>query len=241
MSLAVTNAGECGSLSLSRATGRFSLRRWQGRLLLFLLLLGPAWFLDRPLAERNPRKHSIALLEDYRDAGRQFGEPFCAFWLALAIWLIDPSRRRPIVLTIVGVMFAGLVGNSLKLAVGRERPMVSDCRTVVRGPQWPGAMRPDPSFPSGHTVSAFALAYGMSRVFPRGLSAFLLLAAACGVSRFLGETHFLTDVLAGAWVGWESARMIWEYGLWKIIRWIDSKIPAFSWYPPWNWDRPVPA
>jgi undecaprenyl-diphosphatase len=138
-------------------------------------------------------------------------------------------------------MFAGLVGNGLKLAIGRERPSVSDGRTVLRGPQWPGAMRPDPSFPSGHTVSAFALAYGMSRVLPRGRGVFVFLAAACGLSRFLGETHFLTDVLAGAWVGWESARLMWDWGVTKLIRWIDAKIPAFAWYPRWNWDLSAPA
>src|SRR5437870_232315 len=96
MSIAATNAGECGSSMFSRAAGLFSVRRWQGRLLLFLLLLGPAWLIDRPLAERSPRKYKIGFVEDFRDAARQFGEPFCVFWLALAIWLIDPSRRRPI-------------------------------------------------------------------------------------------------------------------------------------------------
>jgi membrane-associated phospholipid phosphatase len=239
MSLVATSAGGFGPCPIARAASLLSLRRWQGRWILLIVLLVPAWLLDRPIAERSPRKHNIGLIEDFRDAGRLFGEPFCAFWLALAIWMIDPSRRRPVVLTIVGVMFAGLVSTSVKLAVGRERPIVSDCRTVLRGPQWPGAMRPDPSFPSGHTVSAFALAYGLSRLFPRGLPAFLFFASVCGVTRCLGETHFLTDVVAGAWIGWESARMVWECGLWKLIRWIDSKIPAFRWYPHWNWDRPA--
>jgi membrane-associated phospholipid phosphatase len=231
----------CGSNPAMAAARLLSVRRWQGRILLFLVLLGPAWLLDRPLAERNPRQHKMQVVEKFRDAARQFGEPFCAMWLVLAIWFIDPSRRRPMVLTLVGVMFAGLVGNGLKLAIGRERPSVSDGHTVFRGPQWPGAMRPDPSFPSGHTVSAFALAYGMSRVLPRGRGVFVFLAAACGLSRFLGETHFLTDVLAGAWVGWESARLMWDWGVAKLIRWIDAKIPAFAWYPRWNWDLSAPA
>ena len=241
MSLAITGASDCESNSRSPGFALISPRRWQGRLILVVLLLGPAWFLDRPLAERNPRQHNIRLVEKFRDAARQFGEPFCAFWLAIAVWFIDPSRRRPLVLALVATMFAGLIANSLKLAIGRERPIVSDGHTVIRGPQWPGEMRPDPSFPSGHTVSAFALAYGMSRIFPRGLGVFVFFAAACGVSRFLGDTHFLTDVIAGAWVGWEAARAVWDWGLAPVIRWIDARIPAFSWYPRWNWDLSVPA
>ena len=241
MSLAWTEASGTVPNSNSRPAALLSLRRWQGRLILLLLLLGPAWLLDTPLAERNPRQYKIHAVEKFRDAARQFGEPFSAIWLLLAIWFIDPSRRRPIVLTIVAVMIASLIGNSLKLAIGRERPNVSDGRTVLRGPQLPGAMRPDASFPSGHTVSAFAFAYGMSRLFPRGRTVFVFLAAACGVSRFLGETHFLTDVLAGAWVGWESARLVWESGVTKLFRWIDARIPAFSWYPRWNWELSVPT
>ncbi len=220
---------------------RLSLRSWQGRLLLCLLLLAPAWLLDRGIAERNPRQYRISFVEDFRDSARQFGEPFCAIWLALVVWFIDSTRRRPMVLTLVGVMLAGLLANCLKLAVGRERPNVSDGRTVLRGPQWPGAMRPDPSFPSGHTASAFALAYGLSRMFPRGRGVFVFLASACGVSRFLGETHFLTDVLAGAWVGWEAARMVWEWGITRLVRWIDAWIPGFAWYPRWDWDLSAPA
>ena len=241
MSLAVTDSMDCGSNRRPATPALFSLRRWQGRLLLLLVLLGPAWLVDRPLAERNPRQYRIHTVEKWRDAARQFGEPFCAIWLVLAIWFIEPSRRRPMVITLVGVLVAGLIGNGLKLAVGRERPQVSDGHTVFRGPQWPGAMKPDASLPSGHTVSAFALAYGMSRVFPRGRGVFVFLAAACGASRFLGETHFLTDVLAGAWVGWESARMVWDWGITKIFRWIDARIPVSAWYPRWNWDMSAPG
>ena len=49
--------------------------------------------------------------------------------------------------------------------------------------------------------------------------------------------HFLTDVLAGAWLGWEIARLMWSLGM---ARSIDALLPVRSWYPPWNWETTQP-
>jgi membrane-associated phospholipid phosphatase len=60
------------------------------------------------------------------------------------------------------------------------------------------------SFPSGHTMSAFALAIGLVYLFKlnRGLWIFPLVGAVIvGISRVYLVQHFLKDVLAGSLLG----------------------------------------
>ena len=59
------------------------------------------------------------------------------------------------------------------------------------------------TFPSGHTTAAFA-AYGFLALAinkPRVSWVMILLAVGVGYSRIYLMQHFLTDVLAGAWMG----------------------------------------
>lgn len=91
---------------------------------------------------------------------------------------------------------AGLAAQIVKLIVGRSRPEL-----------WLGpfhyARGSANSFPSGHTVGAFALAGVLvfaSRNVPLRVIAFLL-AAAIGFSRILAFRHWTSDVVASAAVG----------------------------------------
>jgi membrane-associated phospholipid phosphatase len=202
------------------------------------LLLGPAWLLDKPLAQTFAKKPRFSAIKETRDALRQFGEPMAILVLSLVIGAIDRSRRRPLVFAFVVVLASGAVGSGVKLLVGRERPRVANFETVLRGPQWPGAMHPDASFPSGHTIAAFAFAYGMSQMYPEHRLLFFVLAAGSGLSRFFARVHFPTDVLAGAWIGYETAALIWRRGFLGVLFWLDSKVLALSWFPRWDWKTP---
>ncbi|PKN10801.1 MAG: hypothetical protein CVU70_02165 [Deltaproteobacteria bacterium HGW-Deltaproteobacteria-5] len=57
------------------------------------------------------------------------------------------------------------------------------------------------SFPSGHTVTAFALATAFSYLYPRLRVPAYLVAAMIGMSRVVLTAHYLSDVIAGAIVG----------------------------------------
>jgi|GEM_PF-373597 len=57
------------------------------------------------------------------------------------------------------------------------------------------------SFPSGHTMTAFALATFLSLLFPRMRFLFFLLAFAVGASRIILVQHFLEDAVFGALCG----------------------------------------
>ena len=57
------------------------------------------------------------------------------------------------------------------------------------------------SFPSGHTITAFAVTLALSQFYPIMLPGLLFCAASVAASRILLGMHFLTDVLAGAAIG----------------------------------------
>lgn len=82
-----------------------------------------------------------------------------------------------------------------KRLTGRERP-----RAVY--PHWAELIPPDRfSFPSGHTITAFAIAQSLSAFYPSWSPFLLLFAANIAVSRVILGMHFLTDVLAGSLLG----------------------------------------
>ena len=222
-----------------RLAALLSLGSWQGRLFWLFVLIGPIWLLDEPLAAARLHDRKILLLGDIRDVTRQFGEPMGIAWITLVLWFLDRSRRRPLIVVIVATMIASGLASGAKVLVGRERPKVSGGTTILHGPHRPGSMTPDASFPSGHTAVAFAYAFGLSRLFPQHRKLWLFLAAGCGLSRAVGEAHFLTDVLVGAWLGWETARIFWEssVGGWLMAR-MDYRIPDTASFPRSNLGTP---
>ncbi|HEX6084822.1 MAG TPA: phosphatase PAP2 family protein [Thermoanaerobaculia bacterium] len=98
---------------------------------------------------------------------------------------------------------AGLAAQVVKHLVGRARP------ELWLGPAHyaPGSST---SFPSGHTVGAFALAGVLmfaSKSWPLRVIAFLL-AAAVGLSRILAFRHWASDVTASAVLGLVAAWVV---------------------------------
>jgi undecaprenyl-diphosphatase len=57
------------------------------------------------------------------------------------------------------------------------------------------------SFPSGHTITAFAVALTLSAFYPSLLPGLLFCAGSIALSRILLGMHFLSDVIAGAVLG----------------------------------------
>jgi len=67
---------------------------------------------------------------------------------------------------------------------------------------WAAILPPDKySFPSGHSITAFAVAVSISLFYPFLLPILLTLAFLIAASRIILGMHFLSDVLAGSALG----------------------------------------
>jgi undecaprenyl-diphosphatase len=84
----------------------------------------------------------------------------------------------------------------LKKLTGRKRPC------AIEPHCWATLLPPDQfSFPSGHTITAFAVAIALSQFYPNLAIGLLFCAVSVAASRILLGMHFLSDVLAGAAIG----------------------------------------
>jgi undecaprenyl-diphosphatase len=84
----------------------------------------------------------------------------------------------------------------LKRLAGRRRPC------DIEPHCWATLLPPDRfSFPSGHSMTAFALCASLSLAYPVLFSSLLVCAVSIALSRILLGMHFLSDVIAGAALG----------------------------------------
>ena len=72
---------------------------------------------------------------------------------------------------------------------------------------WHEPLPPDQfSFPSGHTITAFAVSVSLIQFYPDLTAGLVFCALSVGASRILLGMHFLSDVVAGAAIGTLLAR-----------------------------------
>jgi len=64
------------------------------------------------------------------------------------------------------------------------------------------------SFPSGHTAGAITVARSIAIARPEAATPAMALAAGVGIAQVLRSRHFVSDVVAGAAIGWLSAEAI---------------------------------
>lgn len=84
----------------------------------------------------------------------------------------------------------------LKKSANRKRPCEYEDHC------WATVLPPDQfSFPSGHTITAFAVTVSLSRFYPDLAPGLLFCAFSVAASRVVLGMHFLSDVLAGAAIG----------------------------------------
>ena len=118
-----------------------------------------------------------------------------------------PMRFHAILAAFTAVAVGIALFITLKKACGRKRPCALEPHC------WATLLPPDQfSFPSGHTITAFAMASSVSVFYPMLLAALLFCAVSIALSRILLGMHFLTDVLAGAVIGsglgWAAASLL---------------------------------
>ncbi len=125
------------------------------------------------------------------------GDGWLWYGIGLLILLFGGAQRF---LALSAAALAAALGIALflniKKATGRRRPSVFEPHC------WATLLPPDQfSFPSGHTITAFAVSVSISRFYPDLAVGLLFCAISVAASRVLLGMHFLSDVLAGAGVG----------------------------------------
>jgi undecaprenyl-diphosphatase len=120
------------------------------------------------------------------------------WWLCAAFILAshqDAGYRAIAAGTLAGALGI-LLFRLLKTMVKRRRP----CH--IEPHSWSHLLPPDQfSFPSGHSLTAFAVATSLGQFYPYALPTLLLCAASIAISRVVLGMHFLSDVIAGSLIG----------------------------------------
>ncbi|MCD0505862.1 phosphatase PAP2 family protein [Bordetella petrii] len=130
---------------------------------------------------------------------------------------------------LLGTMaIGGLITLVLKKIVARTRPEVL-LEQGWHGLGVPFAGDPFDSFPSSHTLTAFAVAAVIGEIAPRWRMPVMLLAALVAISRVINRDHFLSDVTTAAFIGIMVAHYLAPYILAERYRWMLRA--------PWHWRR----
>jgi len=114
-----------------------------------------------------------------------------------------------------GFLFAAIAAPSLfatiiKRVIGRARPFVGGQADPFLYGRW--VWRPDyASMPSGHATTAFAAAIAVGLLWPRLRPVMLIYALVIAVSRVVLDVHYLSDVIAGAFVGSIGALLVRDW------------------------------
>jgi membrane-associated phospholipid phosphatase len=98
------------------------------------------------------------------------------------------------------VLVPVLTGEVLKWMVGRGRPFVGGEANAFKFAHFDGS-EAYASFPSGHAITSFALAFAVSAIWPRARIAMAVYAVLIALSRLVLLAHHPSDVLAGALIG----------------------------------------
>jgi membrane-associated phospholipid phosphatase len=119
-----------------------------------------------------------------------------AVWAGIGLFgSARDARRRPRWLAATAVGPAAIAVNyTVKVAVGRDRPLIEEHPPLARAPS-------ELSFPSAHATSSVAAATALGRIAPSyRVPLYCLAGAICLTRPYLGM-HYPSDVLAGVFLG----------------------------------------
>jgi membrane-associated phospholipid phosphatase len=121
--------------------------------------------------------------------------------LAIALVKKDKELLRDSFVIVAASAFNAGLTVAMKYSIGRDRPFITYSDITKK------SNAGSPSFPSGHTSSAFSTATSLSLVYPKWfvIAPAYAWAGTIGYSRMHLGVHYPSDVLIGAVVGAGSA------------------------------------
>jgi undecaprenyl-diphosphatase len=175
-----------------------------GSVLLMVLMTISYAMLDRPLTlfcqGLNPA--FILVFQWITELGKSTG--YLVGFAALFVFF-KFFRRRLIaanrsLFLFAAVALSGLATDLIKPLVGRLRPKLLFEDNLYGFDPFRIGYEYN-SFPSGHATTVFALAAALALFFPRWRMPLAGFATVVGLSRIIVGAHYLSDVMAGAYVG----------------------------------------
>lgn len=210
------------------------LRRNASYLLTFVLLFATALVFLSQIAKGDESlyfaAHRSAFANFFFRFATHIGEPYVYIAAAIALLWVQYRHSFSIIFVLGPIML--LFSESLKRLFGHPRP-VTYFEEILHHPvdsylvlereamniSWTN------SFPSGHTISAFAFYGFMALLAPNHFLRVLcmLVAALVAMSRVYLFQHFLEDVTSGALVGTVVALITYA-----IHHWLGTRFPALN-------------
>ena len=123
--------------------------------------------------------------------------------------------------SLIAHLVAGLIIQVIKILLGRPRPHFTHQDQWQLGPAIQDGLN---TFPSGHSTASFAVATVLARYFPKGTWIWYGIAGFVAVSRIMRGSHFPSDVLTGALIGFLVGSVFAS----PLKNWFISLIDALS-------------
>jgi membrane-associated phospholipid phosphatase len=197
---------------------------WCGALLITTVTIAACiHWLDYPVAAvfLNASKHVGLIGEIFGGRVLVAGELSLIFALTIVrIWNgnLPELAKAFLVGCSASVMAYTLNDVVLKILFGRLRP-TTFYQSHIRGVFHLFRGDDASSFPSGHMVLATAFLGVFVRLYPRVRSASLLVLLLPAFAMVAGDWHFISDIIAGAFLGSTAGLMAGELWLRHIARW----------------------
>ena len=128
---------------------------------------------------------------------------------SLFLWV--KKKREWIPALWVSYAIAIIIVFALKLIIARERPIVTEFYPIIHILNY--------SFPSMHAAAAFAAIPILDQVYPVLKKFWIIFAVLVAFSRLYFDKHYLSDVLAGSFIG---------FGIGAFFIWLENKTKIFK-------------
>ena len=178
-----------------------------------LLMGASSLFLDMPLAQffevnRNPILTHLGKYFSLMGESQWYLVP--SVLIGIICWRSKPLWSRKGWYVFITVASTGILAILVKLCCGRYRPELL-FEKALSGCAPFHLKAGDLAFPSGHATTIFAVAVALGYLFPRYRWLFYVVAATVALSRVVLVKHWLSDVIAGAWLGAAGAVLCWTW------------------------------
>jgi membrane-associated phospholipid phosphatase len=162
--------------------------------------VGAAFAFDKDIAkavQRNRNATTDRIFNNIQPFGAEYSAGVLAAFYLDGELFHDPRAKSVALDGLSAALISGLITQPLKLVVGRNRPLAGHgpSRYVPFGGSY--------SFPSDHATRAFAIATVIAEHYDSPLVkiASYGLASAVGFARMNNNSHWMSDVVAGAAIG----------------------------------------